>query len=241
MRADMSKLLVERPRTGRAMARYKRRATVREATWAEREDAQTTYESMKGKKYRWWHKDLNENLAPFWRFLGGCVGRPWAKVYSEICEHVDRSNAVQAHILQHIWDRVERNPVFRDGKVYSLPRFFGELREIQSFDFYIDPHGILRRGKGLTYRQEKARKAGVTPRYVVLSPGRIAKQSESGVWYEVVVAEKPLGVVVRDAWLNEDLPADGGWSPLAEYGGKLLYAASKRAMNSREIARLPGR
>jgi hypothetical protein len=237
----MSKLLVERPRTGQAMAKYKRRATVREATWAEREDAQTTYESMKGKKKHRWHKSLNENLAPFWRFLGGCVGRPWAKVYSEICEHVDRASAVQAHVLQHVWDRVERNPVFRDGKVYSLPIFAREPWEISVYNFYVDPHGILRRGKGLTYRQEKARRPKDTSRYVVLSPGRLAKQSESGVWYEVVVAEKPHGVAVRDAWLNEDLPADGGWSPLAEYGGKLLYAVSKRAMNSREIARIPGR
>jgi hypothetical protein len=243
----MSKLIVERPRTGRATAKYKRRATVREATWAEREDAQATHESMKCKKHRWQLKGLNENLAPFWRFLGGCVGRPWAKVYSEICEHVDRASAVQAHILQHVWDRVERNPVFRDGKVYAIPRFIGELREIPRFDFYIDAHGILRRGKGSTYRQREAlRKAGKdTPRYVAISPGRLAKQDRSGIWYEVVVAEKPRGVPVRDAWLNEYLPADGGWSPLwsplAEYGGKLLYAVSKRAMNSREIARIPGR
>jgi len=239
----MSKLLVERPRTGRAMAKYKRRATVREDTWAEREDAQTTYESMRCKKHRWQLKGLNENLAPFWRFLGGCVGRPWAKVYSEICEHVDRASAVQAHVLQHVWDRVERNPVFRDGKVYMAPRFIGGLREIQSPGFYVDPHGILRRGKGLTYRQEKARRPKDAPRYVVLSPGRLAKQSESGVWYEVVVAEKPHGVIVRDAWLNVAVGLIDAmeWSPLAEYGGKLLYAVSKRAMNSREIARIPGR
>lgn len=247
MRADMAKLLVERPRTGRAMARYKRKGTVREATWAEREDAQPSRASMLGKKYRWWYKNLNENLAPFWRFLGGCVGRPWTKVYAEICEHVDRSSAVQAHILQHVWDRVERNPVFRDGKVYAIPRFIGELREIPSFDFYIDAHGILRRGKGSTYRQREAlRKAGKdTPRYVAISPGRLAKQDRSGIWYEVIVAEKPRGVPVRDAWFNEEILADAAslfrWDTLTEYGGKLLYAVSKRAMNSREIARIPGR
>lgn len=242
MRADMAKLLVERPRTGRAMARYKRKGTVREATWAEREDAQPSHASMCSKKYRWWYKDLNENLAPFWRFLGGCVGRPWAKVYAEICENVDRSSAVQAHILQHVWDRVERNPIYRDGKVYSLPRFLSELREIDRFSYYIDRLGILRRGKGLSYRQQQALRKD-SPRYVVLSFGRIAKQDGSGNWYEVAVAEKPRGVTVRDAWLNRDLVGESeyGWTPVVEYGGKLLYAVSKRAMNSREIARISGR
>lgn len=247
MRSDMAKVLVERPRTGRAMAKYKRRGTVREATWAEREDAQTTYESMRAKKYRWWHKDLNENLAPFWRFIDGCIGRPWAKVYAEICEHVDRSSAVQAHILQHVWDRVERNPIYRDGKVYSLPRFISEPREIDRFSYYIDQHGILRRGKGLTYRQlEVLRKPEKgTALFVALGLGRVAKQDESGNWYEVAVAEKPRGVTVRDAWFNEEILTDDPyffrWNTVTEYGGKLLYAVSKRAMNSREIARIPGR
>lgn len=245
MRADMSKVLVERPRTGRAMAKYKRKGIVRDAVWAEREDAQTTYESMKAKKYRWGHKDLNENLAPFWRFIGGCVGRPWAKVYAEICEHVDRSSAVQAHILQHVWDRVERNPIYRDGKVYSLPRFFNELREIDRFSYYIDQHGILRRGVAMSYRQREVLRDAQknAPRYVVLGPGRVAKQDGSGIWYEVAVAEKPRGVPVRDAWFNEEILTDDPyffrWNAATEYGGKLLYAVSKRAMNSREIARLP--
>jgi hypothetical protein len=240
----MAKLLVERPRTGRAMARYKRKGTVREALWSEREDAQTTHASMRSKKYRWWYKDLNENLAPFWRFIDGCVGRPWVKVYSEICEHVDRSSAVQAHILQHVWDRIERNPVFRDGKVYAIPRFSDEPKEIEHQSYYIDRIGILRRGKGLSYRQREAlRKAGKdTPRYVALSPGRLAKQDRSGIWYEVIVAEKPRGVPVRDAWFNEEILADAAnlfrWDTLTEYGEKLLYAVSKRAMNSREIARI---
>ena len=242
MRADMAKVLVERPRTGRAMAKYKRKGTVREALWSEREDAQTTHASMRSKKYRWWYKDLNENLAPFWRFIDGCVGRPWAKVYAEICEHVDRSSAVQAHILQHVWDRIERNPIYRDGKVYSLPRFIGELREIDRRSYYIDRLGILRRGVAMSYRQQQALRKD-SPRYVVLSPGRVAKQDESGNWYEVAVAEKPRDVIVRDAWLNRELVGESeyGWDPVVEYGGKLLYAVSKRAMNSREISRLPMR
>jgi hypothetical protein len=243
MRSDMAKVLVERPRTGRAWAAASKGSGTRSAQRAQERDEQPQQESVrKCRTRRGAIKDLNENLAPFWRFIDGCVGRPWAKVYAEICEHVDRSSAVQAHILQHVWDRIERNPIYRDGKVYSLPRFIGELREIDQFSYYIDRLGILRRGKGLSYRQQRALRKD-SPRYVVLSPGRIAKQDESGNWYEVTLADKPHGVIVRDAWLNRDLVGESeyGWDPVVEYSGKRLYAVSKRAMNSREISRLPMR
>ena len=48
-------------------------------------------------------RSLNENLAPLRRYLHAQVGRPWNKVFSEIC-CIDRRNTVQQHIHQHIGD-----------------------------------------------------------------------------------------------------------------------------------------
>src|SRR4051812_3432156 len=102
MRPDMSKIIVERPRWGH-QARYPRGR--RENTFArELKSAETApmRESMSMRRYN--DKHLSENLAPLYRFLRGSVGRPWNKVWSELCEHVSPSNAVQKHILGHVFD-----------------------------------------------------------------------------------------------------------------------------------------
>ena len=36
-------------------------------------------------------KNLNEHLGPLRRYLDSQVGRPWDKVFSEICPHIDRT------------------------------------------------------------------------------------------------------------------------------------------------------
>ena len=47
-------------------------------------------------------KWLNEHLGPLRRYLDSQVGRPWDKVFSEICAHIDRSSAVQDHVRDHV-------------------------------------------------------------------------------------------------------------------------------------------
>ena len=61
-------------------------------------------------------KFFNEHLSPLRRFLDSNVGRPWDKVYSEICRHVDRGNVVQKHILTHLFDYVVVDTVLIDGE-----------------------------------------------------------------------------------------------------------------------------
>ena len=51
-------------------------------------------------------KSLNENLAPLRRYLERNVGRPWSKVYAEICATLDSRKATGLHILQHLRDFV---------------------------------------------------------------------------------------------------------------------------------------
>jgi hypothetical protein len=47
-------------------------------------------------------KGLNENLAPLLRYLLSNVGRPWDKVFGEICRRINVNSAVQLHIWQHV-------------------------------------------------------------------------------------------------------------------------------------------
>jgi len=93
MREDMYKVIVERPRRGKDG--YAAAARLRNDY-----SGPTRLRTRAGYGYR----DLNENLAPLRRYLCAQVGRPWDKVFSEICTNIDRRNTVQQHIHQHIRD-----------------------------------------------------------------------------------------------------------------------------------------
>ncbi len=140
MRADMSKVLVLRPRWGGGRLRRVRGR----AAWAPRGDLDQTYrrEPMgrgRGSKF------LNENLAPLRRYLLSQAGRPWDDVYSEIAAQVDASNAVKRHILEHLWDMVDRSPLLINGRPHAYrgasaaPIYRSRWRVT-----YVDSRGILR-------------------------------------------------------------------------------------------------
>src|SRR5262245_27860576 len=101
MRSDMDKVIVERPRfRSRAPSRKKGYRKYLQRTGI---DQLPVREPMLGR----WHgmgKFLNEHLGPMRRFLRSNIGRPWNKVHQELCEHVSFENAVQAHVLTHIYD-----------------------------------------------------------------------------------------------------------------------------------------
>jgi hypothetical protein len=60
-------------------------------------------------------KWLSENLNPLERLLERRVGRKWDRVYSEIREHVRFDDPIQLHVLQHLWQYVERHVVMIEG------------------------------------------------------------------------------------------------------------------------------
>ena len=108
--------------------------------------------TKQGMRYRWADtKSLNENLAPLRRYLARQVGRPWAKVYSEISTNLKATDAVQQHVRDHLKDYVAMKLSFnKAGKPMSVSRWW------RSYDFYVDPgDGLLKRAKTLT---DKARK-----------------------------------------------------------------------------------
>lgn len=89
-------------------------------------------------------KRLNENLAPLKRYLNKQVGRPWDKVYSDVRQALSPRNQVHMHVIQHLWDYVERRPRFVDGvPVHTKNRWRGSLREGELF--VCPKTGLLRR------------------------------------------------------------------------------------------------
>jgi hypothetical protein len=120
MRADMAKVIVERPRVGsRAPSRKKGyRKYIQQTGLDDLPRREPLLGHWRGKG-RW----LNEHLGPMRRFLRSNVGRPWNKVHQELCEHVSFDNPVQSHVLTHIFDYVQKHVEVRGRAVFSLNRW----------------------------------------------------------------------------------------------------------------------
>lgn len=133
MRSDMSKVIVERPRRGGGRDRKGRPAR-------EFEDMPSKQSMKRGHSDL---KELNENLTPLKRYLRKNVGRPWNKVFSEICENIRVDNAVQKHVRSHVYHYVERN-VIVEGKVIFTRGILG-VCELWNGDLYVCPKsGLLK-------------------------------------------------------------------------------------------------
>lgn len=146
MREDMYKVIVERPRRWKggdaAAARLRNNF-----------DGPTRLGTRAGYGYR----SLNENLNPLRRYLRAQTGRPWDKVFSEICASIDTRNTVQQHIRQHIHDFIAIDVADLGSRRKFLSSTFGVSQEL-----YVDPHtGLIRVNK--TYRSWRR---GTTERHL---------------------------------------------------------------------------
>src|SRR4051794_25469022 len=108
----MAKVIVERPRrkgwAGSKPKGYRRQL----AKFGE--DGPPHQEGIKA---RWQgnRKSFNEHLGPLRRYLDSQVGRPWDKIFSEICTHINRNSAVQDHVRDHVEDYVTVHAILIDG------------------------------------------------------------------------------------------------------------------------------
>src|SRR5580704_9016317 len=155
MRSDMHKVIVERPRMLRS--KWKNRKTALRLSETQRAQAigdAEDYDSGRSRASSARHeKYLNENLAPLKRYLMGQAGRPWDKVYSEICRTIDTRSAIGLHVLQHVEDFIAVDTFLENGKVCERNRrWFMQARGL-----YVHPvTGIIRRAKRRRFQSERA-------------------------------------------------------------------------------------
>jgi|HubBroStandDraft_3_1064219.scaffolds.fasta_scaffold180203_2 hypothetical protein len=146
MRSDMHKVIVERPRMLRS--KWKNRKTALRLSESQRAHAIAEAEDYDGGSPRAssarHEKHLNENLAPLRRYLRRQVGRPWDKVYSEICRTIDTRSAVGLHVLQHVEGFIALDTFLENGRIYE--RGWYHPSEVQGL--YVHPlTGIVRLAK----------------------------------------------------------------------------------------------
>lgn len=145
MRSDMFEVIIERPRAGSChgcLDKGRRREPLRQQEGPLREPM------SRGRG----DKCLNENLAPLRRFLQSRVGRPWNAVHREMCALLNPRSAVQQHVLDHVKQMVELNPVLVDGRAYHPTGHSGRLWPVVPSPrwggFYVCPRtGALRLAK----------------------------------------------------------------------------------------------
>ena len=227
MRDDTAKIIVERPRRGGGY-KYPRARSGR--TGRHGPDVLPSREGI-GRPWSGNGKWLNENLAPLRRYLRSQVGRPWDKVYGEICQHMNRDSATQLHIWQHLQMEVCLDPHVIAGEV-SRYGAWGHLDE-----FFVHPRtGLLRRkvrrGRIGNRRRDEAR-ADV----VCIGSTRELRLIE-GVWYELTLAPLPDAAEWADDVVLRKVAWPAPRSTLERFYRRPVYALTKRQLNTKEIRRL---
>jgi len=145
VRRDMFEVIIERPRYDGGRVTRKRQGERTERAWGRAP-------SKLGMRRISRSKELNENLAPLRRFLRGSVGKPWDKVRSEICAVISPSSTVQKHVLDHVRQFVEENPVMIDGRPHGPAAMGGQYHPLRWHErwprFYVCPRtGLLREAR----------------------------------------------------------------------------------------------
>lgn len=113
MRPDMAKVIVERPRLGSRMPTKGKGYGRRTARLAWEDQPQREGMKVRGGRSKW----LNEHLAPLRRYLAGQVGRPWNKIFADVCRYLDRNSAVQDHLRDHLNDYVAVRVIVVGGEL----------------------------------------------------------------------------------------------------------------------------
>lgn len=204
-----------------------------------------------GQRWTSHGKWLNEHLSPLRRYLQSQVGRPWDKVYSEICRHIRLDSAVQSHVLDHLWDYVEIHTMLeqRDagraltGKARrraARPTVCNSRGEPLGQGwrwslFYVCPQsGVLKQIPPHLRRSWRRRPTReVMPRVVVSE--RLEWRKIDGLWFEIVFAPTAeASCRARDVLHKVDLAALRP-GQTNDWYGRAVYAQSKRQMNKREV------
>jgi hypothetical protein len=235
MREDMYKVIVERPRRGKD-------GDANAARLRNDLDGPMRLGMRAGYGYR----SLNENLAPLRRYLRTQIGRPWNKVFSEICAGIDRRNTVQQHIHQHIRDFIAIEVDVRDGRLVDLAErwgFIGPGAGI-SQELYVDPRtDLIRLNKN--YRswrhgaaeRRKREQAEIAARRRAVDERTLLLRLED-IWFRVEVDLLPTAGSRYDAVLRKNI-SRAARADLQQcqhlYGSSDLYAVSKRQISRQEI------
>lgn len=237
MRKDMSKVIVERPRVGRAAAGLRPGRT---RTLVDDDGEPIKAKGAREPKGRAPKtKHFNETLSPLKRYLASNIGRPWDKVYSEISEHLKPTSTVQQHVRDHLQDFVATKTRMKAGIVMVTPRYGGERQLEDDWRlYYVHPRtGLLRKNEhykrmALRRREERQKAEIELAKRMRIIDAKTQLHLFDGAWWEVKLAKIPVGQLYIDVVHRSNLTRTGGGEL---YGRPGVYARDKRQLSKAEI------
>lgn len=174
-------------------------------------------------------KGFSDHLGPLRRLLRSKVGQRWDDIYSELCQRLDTSTVTGQHVLDHVWNYVERHVVLIDGVPYRKINRGGYNQKLLGYwldQFYIHPD------TGILCLVEKAPKSPPKKRDDLVVIDRYHQYRKlKDVWYLITLQEFPPMHDVTDVVLKVTLKP---WTARGEYGRE-VYAVSKRQCGKKEI------
>ncbi len=232
MRWDMKHVIIDRPRKGGDGGKSKPpKGTKRRWQRLAAEDYPTSESTA--RRYGANCKYLNEHLAPLIRWLRGNCGRPWNKVYSEICAGLSVRNATSAHVRDHAEKFVLQNTLLINGSVCDSRGNPLNVGRWVWCPFYVDPrNGILREAA----RQKRPRHHTKEMDFVEGKDQFHQYRLVNDIWYEVELTAFPTRslTLVRDVLLHKALNGHEAGHAYCAY----IYAKSKRQLGKEEIKKL---
>lgn len=173
-------------------------------------------------------KHLSDHLGPLRRLLRSKVGQHWDDIYSELSQRLDSSTVTGQHVLDHLWDYVERNVVLIDGVPYHKANSRYQSHQLAGWrdEFYIHPDtGILHFAKKAAKEPPKKRDD------LVVIDRYYQYRKLNDVWYLITLQEIPQFQEVTDVVLKTTVNHLRG---KCEYGRE-VYAVKKRQCNKKEL------
>jgi hypothetical protein len=154
----MDKLICERQRRGSRNLSKKTgaRLSVKVDYDDDYDSGPTFLPNGRRRMYGWKAKELNENLSPLYRYLDSSAGRPWDEVYSEIRTNIDTRSAIGLHVMQHLYQHVEREVVVTDGVPYRCS--YGWVREVDGLYIHPDTGMLEHHTSSTAWRKRDNRK-----------------------------------------------------------------------------------
>src|SRR3989344_5997814 len=114
VRADMAKVVTERPRYGhhnrskKTALRVRRWDRTRYYDGEDGLDGPKRIASSRYSQHGWDAKEFSDRLGPLKKFLRRQVGRHWDEVYGELSRNLDKRSLTGRHIWIHVWQHVEK-------------------------------------------------------------------------------------------------------------------------------------
>lgn len=257
LRADMKKVLCERPRRGGIYSYHDFR---QRQNHGDPEDL-PSHQGMR-RPYGWETKEFDDLIGPLRGYLHHSVGRPWNDVWSEVCQQTPSGNTVDEHLRGHVMREVDTYTFVEDGEVYCYGRYGSGARKVDGL--YVDPRdGLLyvtpeksfpwKREKRITidglhyckgddgvlyplgwFRQTKAR-------FPLKMIGDQKAMLIDGIWYWIDMAETPpsrLVEYIRDGVVERRRVYSARQDFVTgEFVNEGRYHADKRQMASRDLRR----